>query len=111
MHYDARMKWFFVVTLVTALASCATAGSDGDDGTPAPDAKPPSVFPDAARFPDAMPTPDANPLVSYDATPTTPDAGGGGIFCEDSDMCAAGKCCLLSLCIPGEEVLGLCIPD
>ncbi len=106
------MKWFSVVILATTIASCATAGSDDDDGIPTPDAKIVSVFSDAGRFPDAMPIPDAGQVVSYDATPATPDAGGNGIFCDDTSMCGPGKCCLLSLCIPGQEpVPGLCLPD
>ncbi len=103
------MLWIRI-SLVALLASCASAGSD-DNNPPAPDAEGGFNFPDAASFPDATPTPDA--AIVYDAAPVTSDAG---LFCENSNTCDTGQCCLSlggpGFCVPGSEIVpGVCIPN
>tara|TARA_R110002096_G_scaffold77896_6_gene183266 strand:+ start:34784 stop:35107 length:324 start_codon:yes stop_codon:yes gene_type:complete len=100
--------------LIALLASCATAGSaDDDDGNVKPAADGSTFsFPDAARF-DAAPVPDATPIITYDAAPIVPDAGGP--FCENSNSCASDECCFSlggpGFCVTGDEILGVCLPD
>ncbi len=106
------MEWSRIA-LVALLASCATAGSDDDDGNVKPAADATSFsFPDAAHF-DAAQLPDAAPNITYDAAPIVPDAG--GLFCEDSNVCGNGECCFSlggpGFCVQGEEILGVCLPD
>ncbi|MCP4447772.1 MAG: hypothetical protein GY811_20905 [Myxococcales bacterium] len=102
------MKWTRIA-LLALLASCATAGSDGGDVTPKPDASPGFGVHDAASTPDATPMPDATPIITYDATP--PDSG---LFCENTEGCGTGECCIslngTGLCVPGDEIAGVCIP-
>ncbi len=103
--------------LLALLASCATASSD-DDGNVAPTVDSgTSGFLDAKPRPDAAQTstPDAAPNITYDAAPIEPDAA-AGLFCEDSNECESGDCCLTlggssGVCVRGEEILGACLPD
>lgn len=105
------MEWTRIA-LVALLASCASAGSDDDGNNEGPpDADTSFSFPDARPFADAAPLPDAAPIV-YDAAPGSAD---GGLFCQNSSTCGSGQCCLSlggpGFCVPGEEVLGVCLPD
>lgn len=107
------MEWSRIA-LLALLASCASAGSDdnsSDASTPNADSG--FSFPDAARFPDATPMPDAKPASSVDAAPVgTADAG---LFCDNSNQCGSTECCFSlggpGFCVPGEEVIGVCLPD
>jgi hypothetical protein len=100
------------------VGGCATAGSDdGSIDSPGPDASGSTSFPDAAPRADARPLPDASTLadasIPVDAQPSASD---GGLICDDSSQCTqAGTCCFSlggpGFCVPGEEVVGVCVPD
>jgi len=109
------METLRIALMACLVASCATAASEQERIVPTADASEPiSSFPDATPFPDAdLRQPDAAPNVVYDAAPAgTPD---GGLFCESSSVCGSGECCFSlggpGFCVPGEEVIGVCLPD
>lgn len=116
------MKLLFATLGLSMLMACAQGEATGPgDNNGGPDAR---VFPDAARFPDANTNfPDARVFPDANITPI-PDGGilptgdaGTGLFCNtDNDCTTAGECCFTlgqppGFCVPGDNSLGVCIPN
>jgi hypothetical protein len=109
-----RRAWLLACAalLSVALTACATADDDSSASSRLPDAMSASAGADAAVHADAAPHPDAQTSADASVVMGNPDAGAGDLFCNDSSTCAAGSCCLLSLCVPGDEpVPGVCLPN